>query len=71
MCRSENEKQQLFCPYCEEETLSSSLPYCQTCKITIFYCPQCRQAMPRDRRVCPHCGFDIKSTQSKASETTS
>lgn len=63
MCKSEREKQPLFCPYCEEEIISASLPYCQACKITVFYCPQCRQAVPRDKRVCPHCGTEIKITK--------
>ena len=54
------EKEELFCPYCEEEIVSASLPYCQLCKITVFYCPECRRALPRYKRVCPHCGAEIK-----------
>ena len=58
--RNEKEKQPLFCPYCDEEIMSASLPYCQACKINMFYCPQCRKVVPRDKRICPHCGAEIK-----------
>jgi hypothetical protein len=63
MSRNEKEKPRLFCPYCDEEVMEASFPYCQACKITVFYCPQCRQALPRDKRVCPHCGAEIKITK--------
>ncbi|MFC2033720.1 zinc-ribbon domain-containing protein [Chloroflexota bacterium] len=25
----------------------------------MFRCPKCRQPIPRDSKVCPHCGADI------------
>jgi len=53
-------KERLFCPYCDEEIAEASFPYCQVCKITIFYCPKCREAVPREKKVCPHCGAEIK-----------
>jgi predicted amidophosphoribosyltransferase len=57
----EKEKQkQPFCPYCEEEIMAADFPYCQACGVTIFCCPKCRKPLPRDNKVCPHCGADIQ-----------
>ena len=33
--------------------------------VRVCYCPKCRQAMPRDRQRCPHCGADIKGEVAK------
>ncbi len=57
----QEEKEQPFCPFCDEEMVATSLSYCQACQITIFYCPECREPVPRDNRVCPHCGAEIKA----------
>ena len=54
------EKKRNFCPYCDEEILGTSFPYCQACGVTVFSCPQCRKPLPRDEKVCPHCGSEIK-----------
>jgi len=58
------EKEHHFCPYCDEEIAEASFPYCQVCKVTIFYCPKCREPVPRDKRVCPHCETEIKAEKS-------
>ncbi len=54
-----------FCPYCDEEICDEEIvettsPFCQPCEVTVFYCPQCREPVPPDNRVCPHCGTKIK-----------
>ncbi len=54
-------KERLFCPYCDEEIAEASFPYCQVCKVTVFYCPECRKPLPRDNKICPHCGVEIKA----------
>jgi len=54
------EKVRRFCPYCDEEIAEAAFPYCQACEVTVFYCPRCRQPLPRDNRVCPHCGAEVK-----------
>ena len=54
------EKKRLFCPYCDEEVMKAVFPYCQACGVTIFYCPECGKPLPRDERVCPECGAEIK-----------
>ena len=54
------EKKSRFCPYCEEEITESPFPYCQTCGVSVFYCPKCKQPVSRDKRTCPHCGAEIK-----------
>ena len=58
------DKERFFCPYCDQEIAEASFPYCQVCKVTIFYCPKCREPVPRDKRVCPHCGTEIKAEKS-------
>ncbi len=58
--KPDSEKTACFCPYCEGEIAEISTPYCGACKVTIFYCPKCRQPVPRDNRVCPHCGVNIR-----------
>ena len=60
MSHNEETREHLFCPYCDEEIMAAPHPYCQPRKITVFYCPQCRQAIPRYKRICPHCGAEIK-----------
>ncbi len=60
MREQKEDKKQLFCPYCDEEVIEVDSPFCQICKTTIFYCPQCRKPSPRDSKVCPHCGAEIK-----------
>ena len=54
-----------FCPFCDEEIMKAALPFCQACGVTIFYCPECRKPLPRDKRVCPHCGADIRDEAGK------
>jgi RNA polymerase subunit RPABC4/transcription elongation factor Spt4 len=54
------EKIQHFCPYCDDEIAESSWPYCDSCKVDVFNCPKCRQPVPTDKKVCPHCGTEIK-----------
>jgi predicted amidophosphoribosyltransferase len=60
MAKQKGKKEELFCPYCDEELMKGS-PYCQACGVTIFYCPKCRRLVPRNKRVCPHCGAEIKA----------
>ena len=50
-----------FCPFCDEDMLKASLPFCKACQITIFYCPVCHEPVSRDNEVCPHCGSEIKT----------
>lgn len=54
------DKKQLFCPYCDKEIAEISWPYCGACQVEVFYCPDCRKPVPRDKKVCPHCGTEVK-----------
>ena len=54
------EREQRFCPYCDEEIAEAAFPYCDTCKVTVFFCPSCRKPVSRESRVCPDCGAEIK-----------
>ncbi len=56
MTEQKEKSGQRFCPYCDEEMIGAQLPYCQACKVTIFHCPECHKPLPRDNKVCPHCG---------------
>jgi len=56
----QEKKKRLFCPYCDEEMMAPDGAYCQTCGIVVFYCPQCRKPVPRDKAECPHCGAEMK-----------
>ncbi len=58
---NKSEKGQSCCPYCAEEIIGASFPYCQACSITIFYCPKCREPFPRENKICPHCGAEIRA----------
>ena len=48
------------CPYCDGEITEFSFPFCQTCEVTVFYCPECSKPVPRDKKVCPDCGAEIR-----------
>jgi len=57
---SKEEGKGCFCPFCNGEIEEESFPFCQSCKVTVFYCPSCRKPLPRDIEVCPQCGAVIK-----------
>lgn len=54
------EKNQSWCPYCEDEIAGSQLPFCQPCKLETFNCPNCGTAVPRMKKICPSCGSSMK-----------
>jgi hypothetical protein len=58
--KKQKEKKHVVCPYCDEEIKSANLPYCTSCKVTIFYCPQCHKPTPSDKKVCSYCGAELK-----------
>lgn len=60
MMEQERKEERLCCPYCDEDIMGTGLSYCQACGVTVFYCPQCRKPVARDKKDCPHCGAEIK-----------
>ena len=54
-----------YCPYCDAEIAEAAFPYCEACEVEIFYCLVCRKPVPRDKKICPHCGADIKEEAAK------
>ncbi len=49
-------KEPVCCPYCELAISEASLPFCQACKVKVFFCPECKKPVSRDDKKCPHCG---------------
>ena len=49
-------KERICCPYCDTEIAEAVLPFCQACKVQVFFCPECRKPVSREDKVCPHCG---------------
>ncbi|MFC2052352.1 zinc-ribbon domain-containing protein [Chloroflexota bacterium] len=60
MAEQKEEKKHLFCPYCDDEIMTAGFPYCQVCGLTVFYCPKCHKPLPREDKVCSHCGAEIR-----------
>ena len=60
MAERKSKQKHQYCPYCDAEIMKANFPYCQSCGVTIFYCPKCRKAVPRDKKVCPSCGAVIE-----------
>jgi predicted amidophosphoribosyltransferase len=56
----EEKKDQLWCPYCEDEIVNSQSPVCQPCKVETFNCPHCGKPVPRLKKICPSCGSTMK-----------
>jgi len=52
------EKQEkCLCPYCEEELVIASLPYCRPCGIVFHRCLRCNiTVLDRKATKCPKCG---------------
>jgi hypothetical protein len=47
------------CPYCDDEILTSALPYCHRCDVSLRYCTKCQVAVEREAKVCPQCGGQL------------
>ncbi len=60
MANKKDKKGHLFCPYCDAEITGAKMPFCQPCEVTVFYCPKCHKSFSRDKKVCPHCGAEIR-----------
>ena len=46
-----------LCPYCEEELIAASLPYCKPCGIVFCRCIKCRlTVLDKKAKNCPKCG---------------
>jgi len=56
----EEKKMEQHCDECGKELIEAEMPYCKACGIIDNCCPQCRESLPGSRKVCPHCGADIK-----------
>jgi len=55
-----------LCPYCEEELVISSCPFCEACGSIISYCVTCNIMVPDvSATVCPECGAPLKKGRKK------
>ncbi len=61
MTEQKEEMERCVCPYCDVELIEALSPFCQSCKVTIVYCPECQKPLPREDRLCPSCGAEIKA----------
>jgi hypothetical protein len=55
-----------LCPYCEEELVIASCPFCEACGSVLSYCVSC-QLMVLDEKTttCPQCGGPLKKGAKK------
>ena len=55
-------EERCLCPYCEEELLVLSAPFCQACGVIFRYCLKC-QVTVLDKKAtrCPECGGPLSS----------
>ncbi|MFC2020985.1 zinc ribbon domain-containing protein [Chloroflexota bacterium] len=60
MAEQKEETGHCSCPYCDVEIMEALSPYCQSCNVTIFYCPECQKPLSREDQLCSHCGAEIK-----------
>ena len=55
-----------LCPYCEEELVIASCPFCQACGSVISYCVSCQIIVPDvEATTCPDCGAPLKKGRKK------
>lgn len=60
MTQQREKDKHCYCPYCEEELQTSDLAYCQSCNVTLSYCPECKEPVPREQRICSKCGSEVQ-----------
>jgi len=49
-------EERCLCPYCEEELIVASLPFCQPCGVLFHYCTKCQiTVLDREATKCPKC----------------
>ncbi len=66
--KSSKDKQthRCLCPYCEEELVIASCPFCQACGSAISYCVSCETVVPDiNATTCPECGAQLKKGRKK------
>ena len=60
MTKQKREEPTSCCPYCDEEIKAADLPWCQACGVVVVYCSECGEVIPQDKKVCPHCGAEVR-----------
>jgi hypothetical protein len=54
-----------FCSYCDIEVTEMDAHFCQPCSVATLRCTQCREPLPRDSKVCPHCGAETEGEKAQ------
>jgi len=64
--RQAKKEHRCLCPYCEEELVIASCPFCEACGSVISYCVSCQiMVTDVDATVCPECGAPLKKGRKK------
>ncbi len=55
------EQERCLCPYCDEELVVASMPFCRTCGVVFRHCIRCGvTVLEKDATTCPKCGGQLK-----------
>lgn len=55
------EKERCLCPYCEEELIVATMPFCRACGVVFRHCVRCGvTVLEKDARICPKCGGQLE-----------
>jgi rRNA maturation endonuclease Nob1 len=61
-----DKKHSCLCPYCEEELVIASCPFCEACGSVLSYCVSCQMTVLDDKATkCPGCGAPLKKGRKK------
>jgi hypothetical protein len=54
-------EEKCLCPYCEEELVIASCPFCEACGAVLSYCVSCQITVPeKEATKCPECGASLR-----------
>jgi hypothetical protein len=54
-------EEKCLCPYCEEELVIASCPFCEACGAVLSYCVSCQIMVPdKEATKCPECGAPLR-----------
>jgi hypothetical protein len=64
--KKDEQGKRCLCPYCEEELVIASCPFCEACGSVLSYCVSCQITVLDDKATkCPECGAPLKKGRKK------